>query len=147
MATLTRSITVDAPVDKVFAFALDLGRFWAWKDVTLEDIDVKPGGIGTSAHMLTHLVGFPLRGRVEYTEVVPGERIVAQVHFFLEKPTWTFTFEPADAGTTVTAEGEWIVKLPVVGKPVEGRMVKEHEPYVEALLANLKAEVEGRAAA
>jgi len=134
MATLTRSITIDAPVDTVFDFALDIGRLWKMKDVTLTDVDIKPDGVGTSARMYTHLLGFQVEGGIEYTEVIPGQRIVAQVHFFAEKPTWRFTFEPADGGTKVTAEGEWIVKVPVVGKPIEGMMVKEHEPFLEAML-------------
>ena len=147
MATLTRSITIDAPVDTVFDFALDIGRLWKWKDVTLTDVDIKPDGVGTSARMNTHLLGFHVEGGVEYTEVIPGQRIVAQVHFFAEKPTWRFTFEPADGGTKVTAEGEWIVKVPVVRKPLEGMMVKEHEPYLETMLANLKTQVEVKTAA
>ena len=148
MATLTRSITIDAPVDQVFAYALDLGRFWAWEDVTLSDVDVKADGLGTSGRMNTHFLGLRVSGHVEYTEVVRDERIVARVHFFVENPTWTFRFAPADdGGTTVTAEGEWEVKVPVVGKRFEGRMVKEHEPYLEALLAHLKAEVEAASAA
>lgn len=53
------------------------------------------------ARLHTHFLGFRLVGGVEYTEVVPGQRIVAQVHFFAEKPTWRFTFEPAGGGTKV----------------------------------------------
>ncbi|MBP1136467.1 hypothetical protein JOE31_002699 [Arthrobacter sp. PvP023] len=147
MATLTRSITIDAPVDTVFNFALDISQLWKMKDVELTDVDVKPEGVGTSARLNTHLLGFRLVGGVEYTEVVPRQRIVAQVHFFAEKPTWRFTFEPADGGTKVTAEAEWDVKVPVVGKPIEKMMVKEHEPYVEAMLAELKTQVEAKTAA
>ncbi|HEX6234805.1 MAG TPA: SRPBCC family protein [Jiangellaceae bacterium] len=147
MATLTRSITVDAPVDTVFDFALDIGRLWKMKDVALTDVDIKPDGVGTSARLYTHVLGFHVEGGVEYTEVVPGQRIVAQVHFFAEKPTWTFTFEPTAGGTKITGEGEWIVKFPVVGRPIEAMMVKEHEPYLEAMLANLKTQVEAKIAA
>lgn len=147
MATLTRSITIDAPVDTVFDFALDISRLWAWKDVALTDVDIKPDGVGTSARMYTHVLAFHLEGGVEYTEVVPGQRIVAQVHFFGEKPTWTFTFEPVDGTTSVTAVGEWSVKVPVVGKPIEGMMVKEHASGLEAMLANLKTQVEAKTAA
>ncbi len=87
-------------------------------------------------------MGFHLEGGVEYTEVVPGQRIVAQAHWFTEKPTWTFTFEPADGGTRVTAEGERDLKVPVVGQPIERMMVKEHEPFIEEMLANLETQVE-----
>ncbi len=147
MAKLTRSITIDAPVKEVFDVALDIGKLWRVKDVALTAVDIKPDGVGTSARLYSHVLGFHLEGGIEYTEVVPGERIVAQVHFFAEKPTWTFTFEPADGGTKVTAVGEWIVKVPVVGQPIEGMMVKEHEPFLDELLASLKTQVEGKVAA
>ncbi|MBT1002881.1 SRPBCC family protein [Paenarthrobacter sp. DKR-5] len=147
MATLTRSITIDAPVDTVFDVALDISQLWKMKDVEVTDVDIKSEGVGTSARLNTHLLGFRLAGGVEYTEVVPGQRIVAQVHFFAEKPTWRFTFEPADGGTQVTVEAEWDVDVPVVGKPIERMMVKEHEPYVEAMLAELKTQVEAKTAA
>lgn len=147
MTTLTRSITIDAPLDTVFDYALDVGRLWHVKDVALTEVDIKPDGVGTSARMYTHLLAFHVEGGIEYTEVVPGERIVAQVHFFAEKPTWTFTFAPVDGGTQVTATGEWNLKVPVVGRPIETMMVKGHEPMLEALLGNLKTEVEGIEAA
>jgi uncharacterized protein YndB with AHSA1/START domain len=147
MTTLTRSITIHAPVGTVFEYALDVGRLWKVKDVALTEVDIKPDGVGTSARMYTHLLALHLEGGIEYTEVVPGKRIVAQVHFFAEKPTWTFAFAPARGGTKVTATGEWSVKVPVVGKPIETMMVKEHQPMLEALLDNLKTQVEAKAAA
>ena len=147
MATLTRSIMIDAPVDTVFDSALDIRRLWAAKDVALTEVDIKPDGVGTSARIYSHLLGFHIEGGIEYTEVIPGERIVAQVHFFAEKPVWRFRFEPAESGTKVTAEGEWIVKVPVVGKPIEGMIVKGHEAFLEEMLANFKTQVEAKSAA
>ncbi len=147
MAKLTRSITIDAPVEKVFDYALDITNLWKFKDVALTDVDIKPDGVGTSARMYTHFLAFHMEGGVEYTEVVPERRIVAQVHFFMEKPTWTFTFEAVDGGTTMTAEGEWHTGVPVVGRPMESMMVREHEPFIDELLANVKAQVEARVAA
>lgn len=79
-------------------------------------------------------------------QLLPRQRIVVQVHFFSEKPRWTFTFEPADGGTKVTAEGDWTLKVPVVGRPIEGMMVKEHEPFAEELLAGLETQAEVKAA-
>lgn len=147
MATLTRSITIQAPVATVFDIALDIGELWHAKDVALADVDLKPEGVGTSARIFSHAFGFHIEGGVEYTEVVPNERIVAQVHFFAEKPTWTFLFEKVNHATTVTAVGEWEMKVPVVGRPIEKMMVKEHEPFLEGMLENLKTKAEARVAA
>lgn len=149
MTTLTRSVTVDAPVDTVFEYALDVSRLWKVKDVALTDVDIKPEGVGTSARMYTHLLALHIEGGIEYTEVLPGERIVAQVVDFLvvDEPTWTFTFKPVKGGTKVTATGEWAVKVPVVGKRIESMMVKGHEQMLDMLLANLKTQVEAKVAA
>jgi uncharacterized protein YndB with AHSA1/START domain len=147
MATVTRSITIDAPVETVFGIALDLSKLWKFEDIAVANVDSKPGGVGTSAEVWTHFLGFHLAGKAEYTEVVPGEKVVIKVHFFAENPTWTFTFAPADGGTTLTAVGEWHVKAPIVGKPYESMMAKEHEPFVEQLLANVKQQAEALQAA
>lgn len=149
MSTLTRSITVDAPVDTVFAYALDVSRLWKVKDVALTDVDIKPDGVGTSARMYTHLLALHIEGGIEYTKVVPGERIVAQVTDFVvvDEPTWTFTFKPVKGGTKVTATGEWVVKVPIVGKRIESTMAKGHESMLDMLLANLKTQVEAKTAA
>ena len=142
METLTRSVVIDAPVRSVFKAALDPARLWKAKDVALANVDVEPGGTGTHAELWTHLLGFHLEGRLTYDEVVANKRIVAQVHFMVEKPTWTFAFESAEGGTKVTATGEWESRLPVVGGSVEKMMAKEHESFLEELLGNFKAQVE-----
>ncbi len=60
---------------------------------------------------------------------------------------WVFTFEPADGRTKMTAEAERHVKVPVVGKRVEGMMVKAHEEGLEGLLATVKSRVEAEVTA
>jgi uncharacterized protein YndB with AHSA1/START domain len=147
MATLTRSITVDAPVEKAFDYVLDPRKVWTVPDVAVADVVIKPEGVGTSARIWSHVLGFHIEGGLEYTEVVRPERIVIKVGFFMEHPTWTFAFEPEGGGTKVTAQGEWHVKAPAVGGTLERMMVKEHEPFLDSMLATLKAEVEGTVAA
>jgi uncharacterized protein YndB with AHSA1/START domain len=148
MATLTRSVTVHAPVEKVFDYAMDVRNLWSFpgEAIALADVDLKPEGVGTSARIWSHWLGFHIEGGLEYTEVVRPERIVVQVGFAVEHPTWTFTFKPFHGGTKVTGNGEWHVSAPLVGKRFEQMAVKEHEPFLEAMLANLKAGVETKAA-
>ncbi len=149
MAKLIRSIEIDAPVEQVFDFALDVGKLWgSWpEEAVVAEVKQTPDGVGSTATLWTHFLAIHMEGTVEYTEVVPNERIVAHVHFVAEKPTWVFTFEPVDGGTKLTAEGEWHVSVPAVGKSLEGMLAKEHETPIEQLLARVKARVEGEAAA
>lgn len=148
MAELTRSITINAPVEEVFDHALDVRNLWSFPDepLRLVDVDIKPEGVGTSAHIWTHMFGFFMEGGLEYTEVVRPERIVIEVGFTMEHPTWTFTFEPVAGGTKLTGTGEWHVSAPLVGKVYERMEVKEHAPMLETMLANVKAALETKAA-
>jgi uncharacterized protein YndB with AHSA1/START domain len=146
VAVLTRSITVSAPPEKVFDYALDPRELWSMPDVALADVTTRPGGVGTSARIWSHFLGFHIEGGLEYKEVTRPEQIVIEVDFLMEHPTWTFTFEPEDGGTKVTAQGEWHVKTPAVGGRFERRMVKEHEPSLETMLASLKRDLEGATA-
>ncbi len=149
MANLTRSIEIDAPVEKVFDFAMDVGKFWSsWpEDIAVRDVELKPDGVGTSARLFGHFFVIHMEGTIEYTDVVPNERIDADIHWVGESPSWVFTFESADDATTLTAEAEWDVKVPVVGKRIEGMMVKGHEEGLEGLLETVKSRVESEVAA
>ena len=143
MAVLTQSITVNAPVEDVFDYALDPRKLWSMPDVALADVTIEPDGVGTSARIWSHVLGFHIEGSMEYQEVTRPERIVIEVNFVMEHPTWTFTFEPEDGVTKVTAQGEWHVKTPAVGGRFEKMMVKEHVPALEGILASLKRDLEG----
>lgn len=142
MAILTRSVTIDAPAEKVFEYALDVRNLWAVPDIALADVELKPEGVGTSARIWAHFLGFHLEMGLEYTEVIRPERIVAEVKSFAENPIWTFTFEPSDGGTKLTAQGEWHVSIPAVGDRVEGMMASSHKDMLETMLNNVKAGLE-----
>lgn len=73
MSKLTKSVTINAPVDKVFDFALDVGELWtSYPDVAVREVQLKPGGVGTSARLYSHGLGLHMEGAIEYTEVVPN---------------------------------------------------------------------------
>ena len=140
----------DAPVDKVWSAwstAESITQWWGPLGFTVPvaEMDFREGG--RSIVCMQPEGGPPMCNSWTYSEIVPNERIVAQVHFFAEKPVWRFNFEPAEGGTQLTAQGEWTMKVPVVGKPVETMMVKEHAPFLEELLASFKTQVEAKTAA
>lgn len=147
MATLTRTVIIDAPVEEVFDYALDIRNLWDIPDYGLADVALKPDGVGSNARIFGHFLGFHLEMTLEYTEVVPLERIVAKVSGIgLDNPTWTFTFEPVDGGTRLTANGEWHINVPAVGAPMEGVMARGHKDFIQILVTNVKTGAERIAA-
>lgn len=142
-ATLTRSVTIDAPVEKVVADVLDIGTFWAAAhDVAVREEMLTPEGVGSTARLYSHVGPLHMEGVVEIVEFVPGERIAAKVHFGLESPLWMFTFAPADGGTLLTGEGEWHMNVPGVGKRLATMEANSHGEFLEEMLAGAKQRVE-----
>jgi uncharacterized protein YndB with AHSA1/START domain len=142
-AKLSRSVTINAPVEKVFESALDIGKFWVHAaDVAVREDKVAPDGVGSSARLYTHWLGVHFEGVLEVIEVVRNQRMVVKATFGPESPLWTFTFEPVEGGTQLTAEGEWHIGVPAVGKQLGTLMAKSHEDFLEGMLANIKTDLE-----
>lgn len=142
MPEVTRTITINAPVEKAFDFAKDIGHLWSsWPGVEVRDVMVTPDGVGSSAHWSTGMMGIHvLGGRIEYTDVVPHRRIIARSS---TGPLFTFTFEPADVGTVLTAACAWHTDVPVIGGPIDDFLEKWTEKDLEGWLGSVKARVEG----
>ncbi len=147
MSILTRSAVVDAPIETVFDYASDPRKLWSMPDIALAEVEVKPEIVGTTARLWYHFLGFHVEGGLEYTEATRPDRMVIEVKFFMEKPTWTFTFEPEGDGTKVTIQGEWHLSAPIVGGVYEKLMAKDHEPFLDVMLSTMKADLETSAAA
>lgn len=148
VATLTRSITIEAPVETVFDYALDIRNLWVIPDVGLADVDQKPEGVGSTARVFAHFLGIHFSMRLEILEVVRLEKIVLKISSNTpDRPMWTLTFEPAEDGTRLTMLGEWHINVPGVGGPMEDMQARSHKAVVDGILANLKEKVEALVAA
>jgi uncharacterized protein YndB with AHSA1/START domain len=148
MATLTRSITIDAPVETVFDYALDIRNLWVIPDVGLADVDQKPEGVGSTARVFAHFLGIHFSMKLEILEVVRPDKIVLKITSNTpDRPLWTLTFEPAEDGTKLTMLGEWHINVPGVGGPMEDMQARSHKVVVDGILANLKEKVEALVAA
>jgi uncharacterized protein YndB with AHSA1/START domain len=146
MSVMTRSILIQSPVSEVFEFARDPSRFVAAAPGFATRATVlTPDGVGSSTNASLHGLGIRFEGTVEYTEVFASERIVAQVSFPGEHPTWTFTFEPWDGGTRLTMRAEWHVKAPVVGRIMDVIKAREHGSIAEQWLEAVKNPLEPEA--
>jgi uncharacterized protein YndB with AHSA1/START domain len=142
MAKVTRTITINAPVERVFGYINDptnLPEVWP-SMVAVKDVQRLPNG-GNRLRWVYKMAGVRLEGLSEDTEVVPNERVVSETKDGIES-TITWTFQPEAGGTKVTFEAEYTVPIPVLGKVAEALIVKLNENEAGVLLANLKARME-----
>ena len=103
MTKLTKSITIDAPVEDVFDHLKDPARSWVDFATTVHDIQRTPDGVGTTFAWNSRMFGFDVTGTNEYTEVVPNRRLVVSAS---KGFVFAFDLQPDGAGTTLTLTEE-----------------------------------------
>ena len=140
MATIKSSIFINAPVEKVFEFAKPeyLPEIWP-SLVEVKNIQELPNG-GFSWDWVYKMAGMRFNGSSVHTEYVVNERTVAQSTGIDSTITWTY--EPEDGGTKMTALTEYKIPVPLLGKMAEAFIVKMNENESDTILANLKARLE-----
>ena len=142
MATVKKSITISAPVEKVFEYInvpTNLTEIWP-SMVEAKDIQRLPNG-GNKFRWVYKMAGMSFEGISEDIDIVPNRQIVSKTEGGIEsKITWIT--QPEDGGTNVTFEGEYTVPIPLLGKLAEAFIVKLNENEAEAILANLKSRME-----
>jgi len=146
MADRSDSITIDRPVDEVWAYVTDVTNDPAWHTDILEATKTSEGPIGTGT--VWHARFKPAMGISEGDMRVvtfePDRRQVMKGDIGPMHPTLTYLLEPSDGGTTFTRH----VQISVSGwmkimSPMMGMMLSKQN---KGFLANLKRVLEERSA-
>jgi len=141
MATIKSSITINAPVEKVFEYSKPENLPEIWPSlVEVSNIKELPNG-GYSWEWVYKMAGMRFSGASTHTEYVLNERTVSESTGGIES-TITWLFEPADGGTKLTTIADYKIPVPLLGKLAEAFIVKVNENESAAILANLKAKME-----
>ena len=142
MATISKSITINAPIEKVFKYTTDqtsLPEIWP-SLVENKVVERLPNG-GTKTQFVYKMAGMRFEGISIDTEFIPNQRVVSKTEGGVESEiTWEYKSE--GEATKVTFSGEYTVPIPLLGKLAEAFIVKLNENEAETILANLKARME-----
>jgi uncharacterized membrane protein len=142
MAKITKSVTINAPVEKVFAFMsqpTNLPEVWP-SMVEIKNVQPSPAG-GYNFGWVYKMAGVRFDGASETTESITNQLVVTKSTKGIES-TFVWMYESKDNGTKVTVEVEYSVPIPLLGKLAEAFIVKQNEHEADAMLANLKARME-----
>jgi uncharacterized membrane protein len=142
MAKITKTITINAPVEKVFSFMtnpVNLPEVWP-SMVEVKDVKPAPAG-GNDFSWVYKMAGIKFEGASETTEFILNQRDVTKSTKGINS-TFVWKYEAHDGGTKLTVEVEYVVPVPLLGKLAESFIIKQNEHEAEALLANLKARME-----
>ena len=143
MAKLTKSIHVKAPVEDVYNFLYEPeNQVEIWPSlIEIKNVQKLPNG-GNKYTWVYKMAGMRFEGKGEDIEVIPYKRLTSKNEGGIDS-TVSWLFEAQNDGTLVTAETEYKVPIPLLGKLAENIIVKQNEREAEVILANLKAHMEG----
>ena len=142
MAKVERSITINAPVEKVFNYINDPMNQPEWVPSTMEITDVSGSGVGQRYRWTYKMAGVLLKGETTVTEHLPNERIVTQIQGGVTS-TWILSFKTQDGGSIMELDIEYTIPIPVIGKIAEKIVLKRNEQEADLAMANVKEIMEG----
>lgn len=140
MATIRRSISIHAPVDRVFDYVADPTNLVDIWPSLVEVRNVEPHGTGPSFDWDYKLLGIRFHGHSDPVEQVRNERQVSRSERGIPN-TFRWLYASHGADTDVTLEVDY--KVPVLGRLAEKVVGKLNEREAETLLRNLKRRMEG----
>ena len=127
MAKVEKTITINAPVEKVFSYVeepTNLPEIWP-SLVEAKDVQRLPNG-GTSFRWVYKMAGVRFEGISEDAQYVANQRTVTKSTGGIES-TVTLTYQPEDGRTKVTSESEYTVPIPLLGKLAEAFIIKANQ--------------------
>ncbi len=142
MAKIERSITINAPVEKVFTYVADPMTGPEWIPSSMEVHDVTGSGVGQHHRWTYKMAGMRLEGESTVTEYIPNERIVEESKGGVTS-TWIYNFEPHNGGTKMKLGIEYTIPIPVLGKLAEKLVLRRNEREADLAMANIKDKFEG----
>ena len=141
MPTITKSISISAPVEKVFAYVTDPMNLPEWFVGLTEVTDVIGSGVGQHNRWTYSMIGIPFHGESKITEQVPNQRSVSKQEGGMTS-TITFTFAPHEGGTNLDFEVDYTIPVPVLGKLAEKVVFKRNQREAQLSMENVRDRLE-----
>jgi len=140
---MERSITINRPVEEVFAFVTDVANFTKWNAQAgrTEQSSEGPVGLGTRYRGSSDFMGRTMQWIAEITEYEPNQKAVQQIRMGPTEMTMGWFLQPVEGGTRFTIRSEGPTGgLAKLAGPLMDRTMKQQ---MEDNLARLKALLEG----
>ncbi len=131
------SVVVKAPAKKVWDVFEDVEKMPTWMPLLNEVSDIQGKGAGRTFKWTYKFMGIPFKGVTTILEEVPNEKSINKTEGGVDsKWDWVFSSEGED--TKIDLKVEYTIPVPVLGKFMEGFVVKQGRRDIEHTLDNLK---------
>ncbi len=142
MASMDASVTINKPVEKVFAFFSDPANNTRWQGGLSESKQISPGvaGVGTKMQDTRDFLGQKLTTPYEITEYEANKKVSFKSSGGPITYAGTFTFASAGGGTQVSAHFDF--EVGGAFKIAEGMVVSQAQKQFDGDFAKLKQMLE-----
>ena len=140
---LHKTVTVDKPVDKVFAYLSDFATTTEWDPGTVQTVRISgDGAVGTEYRNTTKFAGRETQLTYVVDELVPNQRIALRGENKTVIAHDTMTFRTSGSGTEVTYTADFTFKgltrfLAPLLKPALNRLGDQAEAGMRDALGRL----------
>src|SRR5574341_36485 len=127
MSKLEKTITIHAPVEKIFGYITkptDLLEIWP-SMVEVKDVKPLPNG-GSHFHWVYKMAGMRFEGDSDDVEYVANQRVVSQTRGGIES-TVAWKLQAKNGDTQVTFDADYRVPIPLLGQLAEVFIVRQNE--------------------
>ena len=142
MAKVERTITINAPVEKVFSYISDPNNELETIPSITDIRNIQGEGAGKTYDWTYKMLGIPLRGKSETVEYKPNERYVSKSSGGIVS-TWTYSFKAEAGGTQMNLVVEYTIPVPVLGKFADRLVLRQTGREADLAMANIKDRLEG----
>ena len=145
MAVIERSIVVDAPADRIFAYLADPMTMLEYMPslVDVRDVKTTEQGVGTEWRWTYKMAGLPFDGQGRVTEFERNRRRVIQTKGGIDS-TWKWDFKSKNGATDLRLVVEYTIPIPVLGKLAESLVLGQNERMADLIMGNVKDCVEAK---
>ncbi len=138
MKRIRNSIQIKAPAQSVFDYLAQPSNLLSIMPSMIEVSNVVPQATGGNEFdWIYKMGGVRLKGHTRTEVFQPGKLLRVRTEGGIVS-TWTFKFDGDGAGIKLTADIEYTIPIPVLGKLAEAVVARMNERENELMLAHLK---------
>ena len=137
MATIERSLTINTPPERVFAFLEDHTNDLQWLPGLVDGRNFTGESTGYRWEWTFKMAGLSFDGTGQVLEHDPPRRYVTETRGGIVS-TWAWTLEPEGGGTRASLRMEYTVPVAALGKLAEKLLLGQNEKATDEAAANLQ---------
>jgi len=137
MEKIKSSITIDAPVEKVYNYLADHMNETEWLPSMVEITEFNGNEVGDTFKWKYKMAGIMLSGETTVEELVPNRRIATRSKGGASS-YWVFDIKEEHGSTQLDLDIEYTLPVPVLGKIAEKAILKRNQRETDMALQNIK---------